>query len=122
MSIGPLLTGYIMRATGLLLPVFYATAAIDTIVTLGVWFVMPESLSPEEMQKRRKSRAEELQAMSPLRRWGNTFDIVSPLAVLLPRKREGSTRKLSFDWTMTILGAAFGFGTMVQVCLSDTHA
>ena len=114
MSVGPLLTGYIMRTTGLLLPVFYATAAIDTTVSLGVWFIMPESLSEEDMQKRRESRAQQLQAMSPLKRWGSTFDIVSPLGVLLPRRSEGVESKHSFDWTMTILGAAYGFGTMVQ--------
>ena len=118
MSVGPLLTGYIMHATGLLLPVFYATATIDTIVTLGVWLIMPESLSKEEMQKRRAIRAETFQAMPPWKRWWSTFDIVSPLAVLLPRRVDRPGNKRAIDWTMTILGVAYGFGTMVQVCLS----
>ncbi|KAH9945899.1 MFS general substrate transporter [Epithele typhae] len=114
MSIGPILTGYIMRSTGLILPVFYATATIDLIVTLGVWFVIPESLSQEEMQHRRALRKAASQAMSPLKRLASSFDFISPLALLLPHRTEHSTSKKSIDWTMTILGCAFGFGTLVQ--------
>lgn len=124
MSIGPLLSGYIMRVTGELLPVFYATAAIDTTVSLAVWLIMPESISPAEMRKHRSVRAERMGAMGPgvigwLRRVGSTLDFISPMSVLLPRRVERPGRKKSFDWTIPILGAAYGFGTFIQVCIFD---
>ena len=117
MSVGPILTGYIMRTTGLLLPVFYATAMIDSLVALSAWFIIPESLSVEDMQKRRAEQVQALQGTSPLKQWLSTFDVISPLAVLLPRRVERSGHKYSIDWTMTILSAAYGFGTSVQAAL-----
>ncbi len=121
MSIGPLLSGFIMRTTKQLLPVFYATTAIDTTVTLAVWFIMPESLPRAEMKKHRAARDERRAAMGTglvgwLKRVGSTFDVVSPLSVLLPRKVEHAGNKTFVDWNMTILGAAYGFGTFIQVC------
>ncbi|KAI0723991.1 MFS general substrate transporter [Cerioporus squamosus] len=119
MSVGPLLSGYIMRTTSQLLPVFYATAAIDTTVTLAVWFIMPESLPRAEMQKHRAARDRRRATMGTglagwLKRVGSTFDVVSPLSILLPRKVEHAGNKTSVDWNMTILGAAYGFGTFIQ--------
>ena len=120
MSVGPLLSGYIMRVTGELLPVFYTTAAIDTTVSLTVWLIMPESISPAEMQKHRAARAQKMQAMGTgvlgwLRRVGSSLDIVSPMSVLLPTRVEKVGRKRSLDWTIPTLAAAYGFGTFIQV-------
>ena len=126
MSVGPLLSGYIMRTTNQLLPVFYATTAIDTSVTLAVWLIMPESLSQAEMRKHRAARDQRRAVMGPglagwLKRVGSTFDVVSPLSVLLPKKVEHADRKASMDWNMPILGAAYGFGTFIQVCWFTTY-
>ena len=81
---------------------------------------MPESLSAAEMQRRRAARAEERRAMGSgtagwAKRVASSLDIVSPLSVLLPKKVEHGTRT-GTDWTMPVLGAAYGFGTFVQVC------
>ncbi|KAI0362392.1 MFS general substrate transporter [Trametes cingulata] len=118
MSVGPLLGGFIMRATHRLFPVFYATTTIDALVALSVWFVIPESLPASKMLERRAERARESQtlgsgATSVLKRWGAAFDVVSPLSVLLPKTVETAGKEKSMDWNLTILGAAYGFGTLV---------
>ncbi|KAL1944682.1 hypothetical protein VTO73DRAFT_3112 [Trametes versicolor] len=118
MSVGPLLSGFIMRATHRLFPVFYATTTIDAIVALFVWFIIPESLSQSMMRERRAAQAQQLGTPAPgviskLKRWGAMFDVVSPLAVLLPKKVETPSKGKRVDWNLTYLGAAYGFGTLV---------
>lgn len=120
MSVGPLLSGFIMRATHRLFPVFYATTTIDAIVALFVWFIIPESLSVSVMRERRAAQAQQLGTPAPgviskLKRWGAMFDVVSPLAVLLPKKVETPSKGKRVDWNLTYLGAAYGFGTLVLV-------
>ncbi|KAI9057904.1 MFS general substrate transporter [Trametes sanguinea] len=116
MSVGPLIGGFIMRATHHLFPVFYVTTTIDALVSLAVWFVIPESLSPERRAAARAQRAESAGAGigGTLRRWGSAFDVVSPLSVLLPTRVEAQGKERTVDWSLTILGAAYGFGTLVQ--------
>ncbi|KAJ8473318.1 hypothetical protein ONZ51_g7960 [Trametes cubensis] len=132
MSVGPLLGGFIMRATRRLFPVFYATTTIDALVSLAVWFVIPESLPASAMQARRAQSpgqqddegaaegvegaegAEGVEGVGrTLRRWGAAFDVVSPLSVLLPKKLDVQGKGTAVDWNLTILGAAYGFGTLV---------
>ncbi|KAI0664635.1 major facilitator superfamily domain-containing protein [Cubamyces menziesii] len=129
MSVGPLLGGFIMRATRRLFPVFYATTTIDALVSLAVWFVIPESLPASAMQARRAQSpgqqdgegaaesaegAEGVEGVGrTLRRWGAAFDVVSPLSVLLPKKLDVQGKGRAVDWNLTILGAAYGFGTLV---------
>ncbi|KAI0748590.1 MFS general substrate transporter [Daedaleopsis nitida] len=122
MSVGPLLSGYIMRTTGELLPVFYITTAIDAAVSLTVWFVLPESMPSAEMQRHRAARSQRLAALGGgalgwAKRVGSTFDVVSPLSVLLPRKVERQGRKSVLDWSMPILGLAYGFGVLIQAAI-----
>lgn len=122
MSIGPLLSGWIMRTTGQLLPVFYTTTALNTLVSLTVWFVMPESLSPAEMAARAEARRT-LNAGRGARGWakrvGRAVDVFSPLAVMLPQRIEHVHAGIltRTDWTMPMLGAAYGFGTFIQVSM-----
>ncbi|KAI0636728.1 major facilitator superfamily domain-containing protein [Trametes polyzona] len=118
MSVGPLLSGSIMRATHKLFPVFYTTTTIDAIVALFIWFIIPESLSPAAMQERRAADAQQSASTGPgfwskLKRWGSAFDVISPLAVLLPKKIEKPGKGQRMDWNLTTLGAAYGFGTLV---------
>ncbi|TBU49115.1 MFS general substrate transporter [Dichomitus squalens] len=119
MSVGPILTGYVIDKTNQILPVFYVTTIIDTAVSLAVWLIMPESLSSTDMQEHRARRKQRLQSLGPgiagwLRRVVTTVDIVSPLAVLLPRRVDDRNGKRSVDWIMTVLGLAYGFGTFIQ--------
>ncbi|KAL7283592.1 hypothetical protein ACG7TL_003027 [Trametes sanguinea] len=121
MSVGPLIGGFIMRATHHLFPVFYVTTTIDALVSLSVWFVIPESLSPERRAAARAQRADPSASgagiAGTLRRWGSAFDVVSPLSVLLPTRVETQGKGRAVDWSLTILGAAYGFGTLVQASL-----
>nr|VWO98033.1 MFS domain-containing protein [Ganoderma boninense] len=119
MSVGPILTGYIIQKTTEVLPIFYVTTIIDTLVSLAVWFIMPESLSATDMQEHRVRRQQRLQSMGSgmmgwLRRTAGALDVVSPLAVLLPERTEHGDGKRSMDWSMTILGLAYGFGVFIQ--------
>ncbi|KAI0333493.1 MFS general substrate transporter [Cubamyces sp. BRFM 1775] len=123
MSVGPLLGGFIMRATRRLFPVFYATTTIDALVSLAVWFVIPESLPLSVLHTRHaqpQAQAQDAAAVTgaegvgrTLRRWGAAFDVVSPLSVLLPKKLDVQGKGRAVDWNLTILGAAYGFGTLV---------
>lgn len=120
MSVGPILTGYIIQKTNEVLPIFYVTTIIDTMVSLAVWFVMPESLSTAEMRKHRSRREQRLEGMDSgisgwLKRTASAMDVVSPLSVLLPIHTEHGHGKRSVDWSMTILGLAYGFGVFIQV-------
>ncbi|OSD08608.1 MFS general substrate transporter [Trametes coccinea BRFM310] len=125
MSVGPLLGGFIMRATHHLFPVFYVTTTIDALVSLSVWFVIPESLSPERRAAARAQRADPSASgagiAGTLRRWGSAFDVVSPLSVLLPTRVETQGKGRAVDWSLTILGAAYGFGTLVQASLASVY-
>ena len=121
MSVGPILTGYIIQKTNQVLPIFYVTTVIDTSVSLAVWFIMPESLSAADMQEHRLRRQQRLQSMGSgilgwLKRTASALDVVSPLSVLLPQRTEHGNGKQSVDWSMTILGLAYGFGVFIQVC------
>ncbi|KAH9857150.1 MFS general substrate transporter [Lenzites betulinus] len=116
MSVGPLLSGFIMRATRRLFPVFYVTGAIDLAVGLSVWFIVPESIPASELKARRSAQepsGNEPGITNKLKRWAAAFDVVSPLAVLLPEKLSVPGKGPRWDWNLTILGAAYGFGTLV---------
>ncbi|CDO72941.1 hypothetical protein BN946_scf185002.g126 [Trametes cinnabarina] len=116
MSVGPLIGGFILRGTHHLFPIFYVTTTIDALVSLSVWFIIPESLSPERRAAAQSQGAElsESRIWGRLRQWGSAFDVISPLSVLLPQKVETPGKGREFDWNLTILGAAYGFGTLVQ--------
>ncbi|KAI0780685.1 major facilitator superfamily domain-containing protein [Trametes elegans] len=120
MSVGPLLGGFILRATHKLFPVFYVTTTIDALVALCVWFVIPESLPRAAIDAHRAAQAQsdataapEGGALGKLRRWAAAFDIVSPMSVLLPKKLDVPGKGRTMDWNLTVLGAAYGFGTLV---------
>ena len=120
MSVGPILTGYIIQKTNEVLPIFYVTTIIDTTVSLAVWSILPESLSAAEMREHRTRREQRLQSMGSgmlgwFKRTASALDVVSPLAVLLPQRVEIGNGKPSVDWSMTILGLAYGFGVFNQV-------
>ncbi|OBZ69346.1 putative membrane protein C14C4.07 [Grifola frondosa] len=91
MSIGPLLSGLIMKTSHRLLPVFYMTTALDAAVSLMVWFILPESLSSTRMHESRRKHAEEQEPTSStvfgvLKKLQRTFSFFTPLLVLLPQK------------------------------------
>ena len=124
MSVGPILTGYVIDKTNQILPVFYVTTVIDTSVSLAVWFIMPESLPSTDMLEHRARRKQRLESFGSgfagwLKRAATTVDIVSPLAVLLPKRVDDGVGKGSMDWSMTILGLAYGFGVFIQVGLHN---
>ncbi|KAI0647308.1 major facilitator superfamily domain-containing protein [Trametes meyenii] len=121
MSVGPLVSGFIMRVTSRLFPVFYVTTSIDILVALFVWLIIPESLSSATMLERRAAQTVTYPSdeagrgvLGRLKSLGSSFDVVSPLSVLLPARMETPGKGQVLDWNLTTLGAAYGFGTLVM--------
>ena len=60
-AIGPALGGLIIRFTGRFIIVFYISTAIHVVYSLLIWFVIPESLSPSDMQAARSRHKHDLE-------------------------------------------------------------
>lgn len=112
-AVGPTIGGLLISQTGDLLSVYYLAASIHLAYLVAVLFVVPESLSKEEMANNRGAHAErikreleqERRGGSGIRYWCWTaikraFFFLKPLRVFLPRKRagtlRGSNRNLTF--------------------------
>lgn len=98
------------------------------IYTILVCFVIPESLSKNQMAASRIRHQEELVTLREERegvvvgvlvRIRRIFGFLSPLAILVPTPVEGvnplKCRKR--DWNLTLVTAAYGFTVMVMVNL-----
>ncbi|KAF8311588.1 MFS general substrate transporter [Clavulina sp. PMI_390] len=116
MAIGPTLGGLLVTATDDMLSVFYVATFAHGIVTLALWFVIPESLSPEARAANHASREASERVVSG-KTWQDTasrifrtlFGFLLPLAVLLPRKREPGEPGYAQgkrDWNLTLIATA----------------
>jgi len=123
MGLGPVLSGFFIRATHDLFLVFYATTSFDILLAMVVWFVMPESLSLARMQQTRSRHAEETQEQHAEKgfvhsmndRLRRVFSFLEPLLVLLPKRAEAAGEASSrSDWSLTILACAYGSATLVS--------
>lgn len=128
-GIGPTLGSLEIRLTQDLLTPFYIAAAAHTLLTLYIWFIMPESLSHEAMQRiteqhaaDQKSRFEAEARAKADGSWTIWYrlrvilSIFSPLAVFIPRKREIGERGRGRDWNLTYLAVSYGILMSYMVC------
>ncbi|KAK7059716.1 MFS domain-containing protein [Favolaschia claudopus] len=104
-GVGPLLGSFIIQKTGNLLSVFYLAALLRFIQSGVVWLVLPESLTPAQMQRAIIKHEEDALASTST---GRPFFFLEPLLVLLPAKitRPGSS-KFRRDWNLTLLAASY---------------
>lgn len=91
-----------------------------------VWFIIPESLSQNQMAASRDRHQEELTKLREERegvvvgvlvRIKRIFGFLSPLAILVPRPVEGGNplKCRKRDWNLTLVAAAYGFTIMTMV-------
>lgn len=121
-AIGPIIAGYIIKATGQILTIFYIALACHLIFVCFLLFVIPESLSKErQMAAREKHRMKK--ASQPQRSFITALksaNLLAPLDILYPTG-EGSSRALRRNLIFlaavdtTVFGVAMGSMTVVVI-------
>ncbi|KAI0248117.1 major facilitator superfamily domain-containing protein [Lactifluus subvellereus] len=112
MALGPSLGGLIERLSGNPYIIFYIALGLHTINTLFLWFIIPESLLPAQMDFAQRAKRAESRG-----HWSNwIFGFLSPLAVLAPvAHKEGVTpqKALKKDWSLTWLALSYAPDSLV---------
>lgn len=120
-----LVGGLLITKTNDMLSVFYIATAGHLIIALLVWFILPESLSPEvraahasarEAAKLSANGEEFLTGQSGLmgslqRLFSGMFAFLAPLKILLPRKKEPGepgAAQGKRDWNITFIAIGCG--------------
>nr|GAT48867.1 predicted protein [Mycena chlorophos] len=110
LGVGPLLGSLILRSTHDVILLFYLAGAVKAVQVLIAFFILPESLSPEKMQ-----RAVELAAISSSADTQSSIlqriihpvmFVLRPLSVLLPEKDADGKR--GDDWNLLLLVVSEG--------------
>ena len=90
-AIGPILAGYLVKATGKLLAPFYVALSLHSAVFLFVLFVIPESLTKERQLAARQKKIYALDLETPGQGWlaalARTLkagNLLAPLSALWP--------------------------------------
>ncbi|KAG9295057.1 hypothetical protein G9A89_017851 [Geosiphon pyriformis] len=85
LSVGPLIGGWIVKATNSLLSVFYISIVIFGFFFLYLLFVVPESLSLEKRAANAKEQRDKQRELSlKYTKWWQKYNVFEPLAILLP--------------------------------------
>lgn len=125
-AIGPTIGSLIIRLTANVLSVFYFATLMHAIYFMLVWFIIPESLSRNQMAASRARHQEKLATLREERegaivgilvRIKRLFRFLSPLAILLPTPVEGGNplKRRKRDWNLTLIVIAYGFTIMIMV-------
>lgn len=128
-AVGPSLGGLLMRATGSVLSVFYAATLMHLLYAILVWFIVPESLTKDQMLAARTRHSQEIRKLKEARegiavgvmvRIRRLFSFLSPLTLFVPRAIEGQNSSNWFkrDWSLTCTGLAYGFTIALIVSCS----
>ncbi|KAJ7033101.1 major facilitator superfamily domain-containing protein [Mycena alexandri] len=109
-SIGLKLGDFVLRKTSSLLSLFYLAAALRIIHAYLVWFILPESLTPEQMHRTSVAHQEiHPSTTDEPRLWlwfKRFFFFLKPLSMLFPKKVSAEYFPVRRDWSLTILVAA----------------
>ena len=125
-AIGPTIGGLLISKTGDLLSVYYLAASIHFFYLLSMLFIVPESLSKEEMANNREAHAEMVKRELEKERrrgggfwyscWAATrsaFFFLKPMTVFLPKER--ASRQKGKNWNLTFLMFSYSFVAMIVV-------
>ncbi|CAD0099272.1 unnamed protein product [Aureobasidium mustum] len=121
-ALGPILGGLIVKATGKILSIFYASLAIHALFILFIAFCVPESLSKRRQQAAQEKHRED-KAQTGSSDWIDrvrAVNILEPLKILWPTG-EGSSPALRRNLVLlaavdTILfGVAMGSMTIIVI-------
>ena len=122
-ALGPILAGYIVKATGQIVIVFYILLGVHVFFLIFIGFVVPESLSKKRQHMAREKHKMLMSELGPDWDWVNqlrSLNLLEPLKILWPTG-EGSSpalrRNLVFLAAVdTILfGVAMGSMTIVII-------
>ena len=117
-ALGPAIGSLLIRATGQVLSVFFLAASIHAAYALFVLFVVPESLTTEQMQLSMETHNERLRGSHHDHPAGHVtqcinriFQFLSPLTILMPSGKSGSRE----DWSLTLIGLVYGLLYIILV-------
>lgn len=127
-ALGPVIGGYIVKASGKLVTIFYITLILHCIYILFLFFIIPESLTKDRQMAARDKHAyaEERQesTMQSSPSWSlaflKGFNVFAPLSILYPTG-EGSTSALRRNLMLlaavdtAIFGVAMGTQTVALI-------
>ena len=112
MALGPSLGGLVERLSGNPYVIFYIALGLHAINTLFLWFIIPESLLPAQMDFARRTKRAESRG-----HWSSwIFSFLSPLAVLAPVTHKESVtpqKALKKDWSLTWLALSYAPDSLV---------
>ncbi len=130
-AFGPTIGSLLIHFTGKILSVFYLSAALHVLYAISVFFLVPESLSADQMRESRARYTESGISATNLNDQGiyvyvllkfrAFFAFLTPLAVFLPVYDSHTLRpgkKSRRDWSMTIMAIGYAFMVSVTVCFS----
>lgn len=125
MSLGPTLGSVLINRTHNVLSVFYVATTVHVFYACLIWFVVPESLAPMQMQQARKLYDDALRAASVTKKkalFKRVFSFLEPLVLLLPGSvgpLEGRNplKKQKKDWSLFLLALAHGCVLLLIVSL-----
>ncbi|KAI9866320.1 MAG: hypothetical protein M1813_001442 [Trichoglossum hirsutum] len=124
-ALGPILGGYIIKATDQILSIFYVALGGHFVSAIFLLFVVPESLSEERQRSARERYRIEKESSRGLPYWSwvgtlKRANILAPLDILFPTG-DGSSRALRFNLILlsaidTIMfGVAMGSVTVIVI-------
>lgn len=129
-AVGPTIGGLLISKTGDLMSVYYLAASIHFFYLVSMIFIVPESLSKEEMANNQEAHAEMVKReLEKERRRGSgfwyscwaairtAFFFLKPLTVFLPKEKRAGRRK-SKNWNLTFLMFSYSFVAMILVSAS----
>lgn len=122
-ALGPLIAGYVVKAAGSMVIVFYIGFACHLIFMSFLAFIIPESLSKTRQLAAREKYKREHEEMAPSHDWINrvrSFNLLEPLKILYPTG-EGSSAAVRRNLIVLasvdtiVFGVAMGSMTVVVI-------
>ena len=128
MSLGPTIGSVLINRTHKVLSVFYIATGSHVFYACLIWFIVPESLAPMQMQQARKLYDDALRAASVTKKkalFKRVFSFLEPLALLLPGSTGPSQggnplKKQRKDWSLFLLALAHGCVLLLIVSSPNT--
>jgi hypothetical protein len=128
-AIGPALGSFLIRSTGQTLSVFYVTTMCHVLYTFLVLFILPESITKQQMDRARSKYDAELLTRGVegerdslaglfkrfIIKWLSAF--LSPLSIFVLSHQKIDSNDRRRDWNMTLLAVAYGLMLSVMVGL-----
>lgn len=122
-ALGPILAGYVIKATGHVVTVFYIALGVHVVFIIFLAILVPESVSKRRQKAARERYNAELEALGPAADWINQlrgFNFFAPLKILYPTG-PGSNRNVRRNLILlatvdtTMFGVAMGAMTVVII-------